>query len=181
MTPTRETPRSLARDTPRDTTPARTTQTPPENARARRHRASLRRRRARTAPPAEPAREPSTPADTRSLDYGSLSAFRGGSRSTGSASSVYTDSPSTAAAVARITYTLDAYGDAIAARDLDALRDVRSPVTPAEAALLKEGRHDGALQQSRRQPRWQRRARPLPAGARHQRQDACRAAPPTCA
>jgi serine/threonine protein kinase len=94
-------------------------------------------------PPAEPAREPSTPstpADTRSLDYGSLSAFRGGSRSTGSASNVYTDSPSTAAAVARITYALEAYGDAIAARDLDALRDVRSPVTPAEATMLKEGR-----------------------------------------
>jgi eukaryotic-like serine/threonine-protein kinase len=95
------------------------------------------------APPTEPTREPSTPstpADTRSLDYGSLGAFRGGSRSTGSASNVYTDSPSTAAAVARITYALEAYGDAIAARDLDALRDVRSPVTPAEATMLKEGR-----------------------------------------
>jgi serine/threonine protein kinase len=136
----RENPRSLARDTPRDTTPPRTTQTPPDNARVtptpREPAPPVR----EDAPPAEPAREPSTPADTRALDYGSLSAFRGGSRSTGSASSVYTDSPSTAAAVARITYTLDAYGDAIAERDLAALRDVRSPVTPAEAALLKEGR-----------------------------------------
>lgn len=94
-------------------------------------------------PSREPSRDPgppSTPADTRSLDYGSLSAFRGGTRSTGSASDVYTDSPSAAAAVARITYALEAYGDAIAARDLDALRDVRSPVTSAESAMLKEGR-----------------------------------------
>jgi hypothetical protein len=94
------------------------------------------------APPVRGREEPppSTPADTRSLDYGSLGAFRGGSRSTGAASNVYSDAPSTAAAVARITYTLDAYGDAIAARDLDALRDVRSPVTPAESTMLKEGR-----------------------------------------
>jgi hypothetical protein len=154
---TRENTRRSASDTPRETPPTstRTTPTPSENARAAEAKRPPREpvtesARREPAPPvreepapAEPSREPatpSTPADTRSLDYGSLGAFRGGSRSTSSASSVYSDSPSAAAAVARITYALEAYGDAIAARDLDALRDVRSPVTPAESAMLKEGR-----------------------------------------
>jgi hypothetical protein len=128
---------ATVREAPRDTS---STRTPPPAEDTRREPAPPVREQ---SPATEPAREPSspsTPADTRSLDYGSLNAFRGGSRSTGSASSVYSESPSTAAAVARITYALEAYGEAIAARDLDALRDVRSPVTPAETAMLKEGR-----------------------------------------
>lgn len=41
--------------------------------------------------------------------------------------------------MARITYTLEAYSDAIAKRDLEALREVRSSVTPTEAAWVKDG------------------------------------------
>jgi hypothetical protein len=131
---TRETsPDAVVRDATRENTRRPASETPRETP------PPVREEPAAVEPSREPA-TPSTPADTRSLDYGSLNAFRGGSRSTGSASSVYTDSPSTAAAVARITYALEAYGEAIAARDLDALRDVRSPVTPAETTMLKEGR-----------------------------------------
>ena len=133
-------PETVVRDPSRENTRRGTPDTPREPQPPQRDTVADNTRRDPPPTREEPSREPSTPADTRALDYGSLSAFRGGSRGTGSASNVYSDSPSTAAAVARITYTLDAYGDAIAARDLDALRDVRSPVTPAEATMLKEGR-----------------------------------------
>jgi hypothetical protein len=135
-------PETVVRDASRESsrTSGRDTTAPEARREPREPAPPVREEPAAVEPAREPAREPSTPADTRSLDYGSLNAFRGGSRSTGSASDVYSESPSTAAAVARITYALDAYGEAIAARDLGALRDVRSPVTPAEAAMLKEGR-----------------------------------------
>jgi eukaryotic-like serine/threonine-protein kinase len=67
------------------------------------------------------------------FDSSSVSAFQSRGSQSGT---FYTDSPSTAAAVARITYTLEAYSNAIEKRDLDALRDVRNPVTPAESALV---------------------------------------------
>jgi hypothetical protein len=88
------------------------------------------------------AREPeaSSPPDRRQpLDAGSLAAFQRGSRSGSSSGAFYADAPTTAAAVARITYTLEAYSDAIAKRDIEALREVRSNVTPTEAAWVKDG------------------------------------------
>lgn len=85
--------------------------------------------------------EPSASAPDRRqpLDAGSLTAFQRGSRSGSSSGGFYSDAPTTAAAVARITYTLEAYSDAIAKRDIDALREVRSSVTPTEAAWVKDG------------------------------------------
>jgi hypothetical protein len=75
----------------------------------------------------------SEPTTRGTFDEGSASAFRS-SRST--SSTPYADSPSRAAAVARITYTLEAYSEAVEHRDLDALRDVRNPITQVETSLI---------------------------------------------
>jgi len=90
---------------------------------------------ARVEPP-PPVDEPARPHDTRpGLDQSTVNAFKSTSGTTGNSNPYAgTDSPMMQASVVRIKDTLETYSTAIKDQDLETLRSVREPLSPAESA-----------------------------------------------